>query len=75
MYLAAATRRNIAITANEAARVMDTPTKKYWNKLKHIFRYLRSISNYVLRYTVGSDELNVLIMLTPLEIKQLDVPP
>lgn len=54
---------------------MDRPAEKHWNKFKRIFRYLRSISNDVLRYTRGSDELNVLIMLTSQEIRKLDVPP
>jgi hypothetical protein len=54
---------------------MDRPAKKYWNKFKRIFRYLRSISNNVLRYTRGSDKLNVLIMHTSQEIRKLDVSP
>jgi hypothetical protein len=75
MNLAAAMRPDIAFTVNKAVRFMDRPAEKYWNKFKRIFRYLRSTSNYVLWYTRDSDELNVLIMLTPQEIRQLDVPP
>jgi hypothetical protein len=74
-YLATATHPDIAFTVNKAARVMDRPAEKYWNKFKRTFRYLRSTSNYVLRSTRGSDELNVLIIMTPQEIRQLDVPP
>jgi hypothetical protein len=59
MYLAAATRPNIAFTVNKAARVMDRPAEKDWNNVKSIFRYLRSASNYGLRYTTGSGELKV----------------
>jgi hypothetical protein len=36
---------------------MDRPAEKDWNNVKRIFRYLRSTSNYVLRYTRGSGEL------------------
>jgi hypothetical protein len=59
MYLAAATRPDIAFAVNKAARVMDTPAEKNWNNVKHIFRYLRSTSNYGLRYTRVSGELKV----------------
>ena len=57
MYLAAATRPDIAFAVSEAARVMDRPAEKDWNNVKRIFRYLRSNSNYGLRYTRGSGEL------------------
>jgi hypothetical protein len=59
MYLAAATRPDIAFAMNKAARVMDRPAEKDWNDVKRIFRYLRSTSNYGLKYTGGSDELKV----------------
>jgi hypothetical protein len=48
-YLAVATRPNIAFAINKAARVMDRPAEKDWNKIKRIFCYLRSTSNYGLR--------------------------
>jgi hypothetical protein len=59
MYLAAATHPDIAFAINKAARVMDRPAEKDWNNVKCIFRYLRSTSNYGLRYTRGPGELKV----------------
>jgi hypothetical protein len=64
MYLAAATRPDIAFAINKAARVMDRPAEKDWNKIKCIFCYLQSTSNYGLRCTCGSGELKVFVMLT-----------
>jgi len=58
-YLAAATRPDVAFTVNKAARVMDRPAEKDWNNVKRNFRYLRSTSNYGLKYTRGSGELKV----------------
>jgi len=51
MYLAAATRPDIAFAVNKAARVMDRSVEKDWNNAKRIFRCLRSTSNYGFRYT------------------------
>jgi len=59
VYLAAATRPNIEFAVNKDARVMDRQADKDWNNVKRIFRYLRSTSNYGLRYTRGSGELKV----------------
>ena len=59
MYLAAATRPDIAFAVNKAARVMDKPAEKDWNNVRRIFRYLRSTSNYGLRYTRGPAKLKV----------------
>ena len=59
MYLAAATRPDIAFTVNKATWVMDRPAEKDWNKIKRIFCYLRSTSNHGLRYTCDSGELKV----------------
>jgi len=69
MYLAAATRPDISYAVSKAARVMDRPTVKNWNEVKRIFRYLRSSSNCGLRYTRGSGERKVLLMLTSQEIR------
>lgn len=41
MYLATATRPDIAFAVSSAARAMEKPTKKNWNDVKRIFRYLR----------------------------------
>jgi hypothetical protein len=59
MYLAAAMRPDIAFAVNKAAWDMDRPTEKDWNNVKRIFRYLRSTSNYGIRYTRGSGQLIV----------------
>ena len=60
MYLAAATRPDIAFAINKAARLLDRTAEMDWNNIIRIFRYLQSTSNYSLRYTIGSDELKVL---------------
>ena len=59
MYLAAAARPDITYVVNKAARVMDRPAAKDWNNVKRNFRYMRSTSNYGLRYTRGSGEIKV----------------
>ena len=59
IYLATATHADIAFVVSKAARVMDRPAEKDWNNVKWIFRYLRSTSNYGLRYTRDSGELKV----------------
>ena len=59
MYLAAATRPDIAFTVSKAAGVVNREAEKDWNNVKRIFRYLWSTSNYGLRYTRGSGELKV----------------
>jgi len=59
MYLATATRPDIAFAVNKASWIMDRPAEKESNNDKRIFRYLRSTSNYGLRYTRDSGELKV----------------
>jgi hypothetical protein len=59
MYLVTATRPDVSFTVNKAARVMDRPAGKNWNKVKRIFRCLRSTSNYGLRYIRGCGELKL----------------
>jgi hypothetical protein len=61
MDLAAAMCPHFTFAVNKAARVMDRPVKKDWNKVIHIVRYLRSTSNNGLRYTRGSGELNIFL--------------
>ncbi|XP_074337091.1 secreted RxLR effector protein 161-like [Apium graveolens] len=41
MYLTNNTRPDIAFTVNLLARFSSDPTKKHWDGIKHIFRYLR----------------------------------
>jgi len=59
MYFAAATCRDIAFAVNKATQFVDRPAEKDWNNVKCIFRYLRSTSNYGLRYTRGPGEVKV----------------
>ncbi|XP_074347054.1 secreted RxLR effector protein 161-like [Apium graveolens] len=41
MYLANNTRPDIAFAVNLLARFSSDPTKRHWDGIKHIFRYLR----------------------------------
>jgi len=41
MYLANGTRPDIAFAVNLLARFSSVPTKRHWNGIKQIFRYLR----------------------------------
>jgi len=41
MYLANCTRPDIAFTTNLLARYNSSSTRKHWNGIKHIFRYLQ----------------------------------
>ena len=41
MYLANSTRLDIAFSINLLARYSSSPTKRHWNEIKHILRYLR----------------------------------
>ncbi|KAK4394353.1 Copia protein [Sesamum angolense] len=45
MYLANNTRPDIAFSVNLLARYSSTPTKRYWNGVKDILRYLRGTSD------------------------------
>ena len=40
MYLAQCTRPDIAFAVNLLARFSSEPTRRHWNGVKHIFRYL-----------------------------------
>ncbi|KAL0561639.1 hypothetical protein IC582_002079 [Cucumis melo] len=41
MYLANNTRLDIAFSVNLLARYSSSPTKRHWNEVKHVLRYLR----------------------------------
>lgn len=45
MYLANNTRPDIAFSVNLLARYSSAPTKRHWNGVKHILRYLRGTSD------------------------------
>ena len=51
MYLANYTRLDIAFSVNLLARYSSTPTKRHWNGIKHILRYLRGTSDMGLFYS------------------------
>ena len=51
MYLANNTRPYIAFSVNLLARYSSSPTKRHWNGIKHILRYLRGTINMSLFYS------------------------
>ena len=51
MYLANYTRLDIAFSVNLLARYNSAPTKRHWNGIKHILRYLRGTSDMGLFYS------------------------
>ena len=51
MYLANYTRPDIAFSINLLTRYSSTPTKKHWNGIKHILRYLRGTCDMRLFYS------------------------
>ncbi|XP_047250127.1 secreted RxLR effector protein 161-like [Capsicum annuum] len=51
MYLANATRSDIAFSVNLLARYSSSPTRRYWNGVKLILRYLEGTVDMGLFYT------------------------
>ena len=51
MYLANYTRPDIPFSVNLLARYNSAPTKRHWNGIKHILRYLRGTSDMGLFYS------------------------
>ena len=51
MYLANYTRPDIAFSVNLLARYSSTPTKRHWNGIKHVLRYLRRTCDMGLFYS------------------------
>ena len=51
MYIANCTRPDIAFSVNLLARYNFAPTKRHWNGIKHILRYLRGTSDMGLYYS------------------------
>ena len=54
MYLAQCTRPDIAFTVNLLARFCFEPTRRHWNGIKHIFRYLLGTIDLGLYYSKES---------------------
>ncbi|XP_059277636.1 secreted RxLR effector protein 161-like [Lycium ferocissimum] len=50
IYLANATRPEIAFSINFLARYNYFPTRRHWNRVKHILRYLKGTSDMGLFY-------------------------
>ncbi|XP_065625193.1 secreted RxLR effector protein 161-like [Quercus suber] len=53
MYLANYTRPYISFAVNLLARYSSTRTRRHWNGIKHILRYLRGITDLGLFYPNG----------------------
>ena len=51
MYLANYTRLDVAFSVNLLARYNSAPTKRHWNGIKHILRYLHGTSDMGLFYS------------------------
>ena len=51
MYLASHTRPDISFSVNLLARYSSCPTRRHWNGVKHILRYLRGTMDMGLYYT------------------------
>jgi len=51
MYLANCTRPDIAFSVNLLARYSSAPTRRHWNGIKHILRYLRGTTDMGLFYS------------------------
>ncbi|MFS7999224.1 putative RNA-directed DNA polymerase [Helianthus anomalus] len=56
MYLTNCTRPDISFAVNLLARFSSAPTKRHWNGVKHIFRYLRGTVDLGLFYPNDSKE-------------------
>ena len=56
MYLTNCTRPDISFAVNLLARFSSSPTKRHWNGIKHIFRYLRGTTDLGLFYPNDSKQ-------------------
>jgi len=54
MYLANCTRPDISFAVNLLARFSSSPTRRHWNGIKHIFRYLQGTIDLGLYYPYDS---------------------
>ena len=54
LYLAQCTRPDIAFLVNLSARFSFAPTRRNWNGMKHILRYLRGTTDFGLFYSKES---------------------
>ncbi|KAL0551378.1 hypothetical protein IC582_010464 [Cucumis melo] len=58
MYLANNTRPDIAFLVNLLARYSSSPTKKHWNGVKHVLRYLRGTIDMGYLFTCGGTAIS-----------------
>ena len=56
MYLGNYTRPDIAFSVNLLARYNSAPTKRHWNGIKHILRYLCGTSDMGLFYSKAMEQ-------------------
>ena len=56
MYLATCARPDIALPINLLARYSSVPTRRHWNGIKHILRYLKGTSDMGLFYSKESKQ-------------------
>ena len=56
MYLTNYTRPDITFSVNLLARYSTAPTKRHWNGIKHILRYLRGTSDMGLFYSKAMEQ-------------------
>ena len=59
MYLAQCTRPNIAFAVNLLACYSSEPTRRHWNGIKHIFRYLKGTIDLGLFYFKESNSIRL----------------
>ncbi|KAJ3015759.1 hypothetical protein NUW54_g956 [Trametes sanguinea] len=54
VYLAVATRSDIARTVRNLARFSKSPGMAHWKAVKHLFRYIKGTLDYKLTYSPSS---------------------
>ena len=62
MYLANTTRPDIFFSVNLLARYSSAPTRRHWNGIKHILRYLKGTTDMGLFYSKNCNPI-LLVML------------
>ena len=55
LYLAQCTRPDITFSVNLLARFSSAPTRRHWNGIKHLFRYLRGTKDLGLYYSKSNN--------------------
>ena len=56
MYLVNCTRLDITLAVNLLARHNSAPTKRHWNGVKHLLRYLKDIFDFDLYFPYNSEK-------------------